>query len=101
MLGSPAAAVGYSRMVSLPALSGTVSVLVVHAVHVPVDSNETVAAVEPLRIRSAGRAVPLVWPLANRIPSLAVPGVGAFTVNWAYAPAAALPLHNPLPEKPA
>ncbi|WP_188187237.1 hypothetical protein [Nonomuraea sp. SYSU D8015] len=42
-----------------------------------------VVDVEPLTIRFAGRAVPLVWPLANRTPSVAGPAADAFTENWA------------------
>ena len=43
----------------------------------------------------------MVVPLANRTASVAVPAAEAFTVNWAYAPTALVPLQNPLPEKPA
>lgn len=70
-------------MVLPPAFSETVRALVDHVVHAPVDSNETVATVDPLTIRFAGRAVPPEWPLANRTPSVAVPAAEAFTVNWA------------------
>jgi hypothetical protein len=74
--------------------------LVVHVVHAPVGSNETVPTVDPLTIRFAGLA-PLVEPLANRTATVAVPAAAGVTVNCAKAPAAAVPLQNPLPEKPA
>ena len=79
MFGSPAAGVGTNRTVLLPAFSTAVSVLVDHAVHVPVPSNDTVATVTPLTTKFAGLA--LVVPLANRTPSVAVPAAAAFTVT--------------------
>ena len=39
-------------------------------------------------------------PLANRTATVAVPAA-AFTVNWAYAPVALVPLQKPEPENPA
>ncbi len=80
----------------LPAFTGTVSVLVVQVVQAPVASNDAVAAVVPLTATVAGRAVAV--PLAKRTPRVAVPALAAFTVNWAYAPEALVPLQNPLPE---
>ena len=77
--GSPAAVVGTSRTVLLPAFIAAVRDLVVHAVHVPVLSKDTVATVDPLTTRFAGRA-PLA-PLANRTPSVAVLAATAFTVS--------------------
>jgi hypothetical protein len=56
---------------------------VTHVVQVPVGSNEIVPTVDPLTIRFAGRAVPLVAPLANRSPNVAVPAAAWLTVNWA------------------
>ncbi len=96
-MGSPAAVVGSNRMVLLPAFSGTVAVLVDHVVQAPVDSNETVPTVDPLTIRFAGLAAS-VAPLANLTPTVALPAAAEVTVNCAKAPAAAVPLQNPLPE---
>src|SRR4051812_13493947 len=98
MLGRPSAVVGSSRMVLLPALSDAVSVLVDHVDQEPVDSKETVPVVVPLMMRLAGRAAPLPAPLAKRAPMVAGPAADALTVNWAYAPAAPVPLQKPLPE---
>ena len=81
MLGRPAAVVGSSRMVFVPAFSAEFTALVVQFVQVPVDSKETVPTLTPLTIRLAGRAAALVWPLANRTPSDFVPAAGAVTVN--------------------
>jgi hypothetical protein len=91
--------VGFNRMVLLPAFTDTDNVLVAHVDQAPVPSNDGVCTVDPLTIRPAGRAV--VVPLANRTPNVAVPDVDAFTVNWAPAPTALVPLQKPLPEKPA
>ena len=81
MLGRPAAVVGSSRIVLLPALTFTVRVLVIQVDQAPVPSNEGVCTVDPLTTRLAGRAV--VLPLANRKPTVAVPAADALTVNWA------------------
>src|SRR3954468_21600609 len=78
MLGKPSAVVGFNRMVLLPAFTEMVRVLVTHAVQAPVPSEGGVCTVEPLTIRPAGRA--MVVPLANRIPSVALPDADAFTV---------------------
>ncbi len=81
MLGRPAALVGLSRTVLLPELTGTVSVLVVHAPQVLVLSKEAVVAPAPFTVTLAGRAA--VVPLAKRTARVAVPDAGAVTVNWA------------------
>src|SRR4051794_22563904 len=99
MLGRPAGAGGLNRTVLSPAGTDNVRVLDVHAVQVPVLSNDTDCTVEPLTITSVGRTV--VVPLANRTTTVAVPDADAATVNCAAAPAALVPLQNPLPEKPA
>lgn len=80
----------------LPATTGTVSVFVVQPVQVLVLSKDAVVVVAPFTMTSTARAV--VVPLAKRTLSVAVPDAGAETVNWAYAPAALVPLQNPLPE---
>lgn len=91
--------VGLNAIVELPAFTATVNVFVTHVVHAPVPSNVVPATRVPLTRMSGGRAV--VVPLANRTPSVAVPAVGALTVNWAFAPTALDALQNPVPEKPA
>jgi hypothetical protein len=68
-------------MVLLPPVTDTVSVRVCQFDQAPVPSNDGLCTVEPLTSRLAGRAV--VVPLANRIPTVAVPDAGALTVNWA------------------
>ncbi len=50
MLGRPAEAVGFSRIVLVPALRVTATILVRHVDHVPVPSNEGVCTVEPFTI---------------------------------------------------
>lgn len=98
MLGSPAAAVGLSRTVLLPAASDTVSVLVTQVDQAPVPSKDGVCTVVPLTTSEAARAAAV--PLAKRTFSVAVPAVAAFTVNWTEPLVALVPLQNPLPEKP-
>jgi len=68
-------------MVLLPELTGTLRVLVVHPVQVPVPSKEAVLTVVPFTMMFAVRAV--VVPLAKRTATVAVPAAGAVTVNWA------------------
>src|SRR5688500_7773460 len=97
MLARPLVAVGLSRIVLLPALTGTLNVRVDQVLHAPVGSNAAACCtVVPLTITSAGRET--VPPFAKRTPSVAVPPVGAVTVNCTWAPVALLPLQNPLPE---
>lgn len=96
MFGRPAAVVGASRMVLLPAFTGTVSVLVTQVDQAPVPSNDGVCTVDPLTTSPAGRAA--VVPLAKRMCRVAVPDAGAVTVNWAEPLVELVPLQNPLPE---
>ena len=77
--GNPAAVVETNRTVLLPAFSEIDNILLVHPVHGPVFSKDTVATVDPLTTTLAGRALP---PLANRTLSAAVPAAAAFTVSW-------------------
>ena len=95
-MGRPAAVVGLSAIVLLPALTCTATVFVAHVDQAPVPSNVVPAAREPLTTTSAGRAV--VVPLAKRMPTVAVPAAVALTVNCAAAPTAFEPLQKPVPE---
>ncbi|GAA2831597.1 hypothetical protein GCM10020220_020640 [Nonomuraea rubra] len=95
-MGRPAEPVGSSLTVLEPAFSWTVAVLVAQADQAPVPSKDRLWTVEPLTIRPAGRDVAV--PLAKRIPRVAVPAAEAFTVNWAWAPAALSALQKPVPE---
>src|SRR5688572_17593326 len=94
--GRPAAVVGLSRMVLLPAFSDTVNVLVDQVVQAPVPPNAAVETRVPLTRTSAGR--PVAVPLAKRTPSVAAPAADAVTENWTAAPTALSPLQNPAPE---
>jgi hypothetical protein len=67
-------------MVLLPAFTDTDTVLVTQVSHAPVPSNDGDCTVFPLTIRLVARVV--VVPLANRIPTVAVPDAEAFTVTW-------------------
>src|SRR5687767_8058253 len=98
MLARPFALVGFNRMVLLPEFTVTVNVLVTQESQVPVPSNEGDWTVVPLTSKFVARAV--VVPLANRIPSVAVPEPDEFTVNWAKPLVALVPLQNPPPENP-
>ena len=81
MLARPAAVVGLSRIVLLPAFTETVNVLVAQVDQAPVGSNAVPGwATAPLTRTSAGRFA--VAPLAYRMPSVAVPAADAVTVNW-------------------
>ena len=69
-------------------------------VQAPVPSNDGVCTVRAVddQARPAGR-----WWCRWRTgpPASPCPAAGAFTVNWAKAPTALVPLQNPVPEKPA
>jgi hypothetical protein len=97
VFASPAAVVAASRIVLLPAFSCTVTDLVAQAFHAPVLSNGTPAcATVPFTLTSAGR--PIALPLAYRMSTVALPALGALTVNCAAAPTALLVSQNPPPE---
>jgi hypothetical protein len=100
MFASPLAVVPASRIVLLPAVTLTVTVLVTHVVHAPVPGKDTAdAAVAPLTRTLAGRSV--VVPLAKRMPRVAEPAFAAFTVHCTNPPTALVVLQNPVPENPA
>src|SRR2546423_12144951 len=86
-------------MVLLPAGPVNATVLDAQVEQAPVPSNVTDCTVVPFTITSVGRVV--VVPLAKWTTAVAAPEVDAATVNCAKAPAALVPLQNPVPENPA
>src|SRR5947209_20188995 len=99
-LGPPSAVMAVALILLLPALTGTVKVLLCQVSQVPVLMKEAPGdTVVPLTEMSIGRSV--VVPLANRRTTVASPAVGALTVNSTKLPAALVGLQKPVPEKPA